>query len=519
MKSNKLKITRIIVSLLFFIPTLLLFIDVDNLLPVQFYNYVLYFQFIPSLIGFGVVSFGLLFVLLLTILFGRVYCSTICPLGILQDIISFLSKKINRKKKYKYLEEKAWIRYSLLAASFLSLASGYLLILNLLDPYSNIGRIFTNLIKPLVIGANNLISMILQYFGNYTFYPVDYKGVLISTFILPIIFLGLILWLSFTKGRLYCNLICPVGTFLGILSKYSRFKITIEKDSCKSCKVCERVCKAGCISTENKSVDFNRCVGCFDCLGVCPTNGIKLKRSSKKKGNLKISESEPDLLKRSFIAKTMIYTLVLAGIDYAQVVIQNKKPTKVPNIKKYPVTPPGSHGIEALNNSCTACHLCVSACPTGVLQPAYLEYGIFGILQPRMDYDKSFCNYECTKCADICPNDAIARIPLEKKKLTQIGKAKFIKENCIVHTENTDCGACSEHCPTKAVSMVPFKNNLYAPEVKDEYCIGCGACEHACPVKPYKAIFVDGNSVHKYAKKPESKKVEQKVNLKEDFPF
>jgi ferredoxin len=105
---------------------------------------------------------------------------------------------------------------------------------------------------------------------------------------------------------------------------------------------------------------------------------------------------------------------------------------------------------------------------------------------------------------------------LEAKKLTQIGKTVFIKDNCIVQTEKTNCGACSEHCPTKACHLVPFEGRLLIPEVTDDICVGCGACEYACPTKPYKAIFVDGNAVHEAAKKPETKGVEVAPG---DFPF
>ncbi|MEZ5012466.1 MAG: 4Fe-4S dicluster domain-containing protein [Bacteroidales bacterium] len=113
----------------------------------------------------------------------------------------------------------------------------------------------------------------------------------------------------------------------------------------------------------------------------------------------------------------------------------------------------------------------MSACPTSVLQPSFREYGLLGIMQPRMDYHKGFCNFECTVCVDVCPSGALLPLVLEAKKLTQLGKAKFIKENCIVETERTDCRACSEHCPTKAVKMVPFEGNLVIPEVTDDICI------------------------------------------------
>jgi formate hydrogenlyase subunit 6/NADH:ubiquinone oxidoreductase subunit I len=106
---------------------------------------------------------------------------------------------------------------------------------------------------------------------------------------------------------------------------------------------------------------------------------------------------------------------------------------------------------------------------------------------------------------------------VEEKKISQAGRVVFIKQNCVVFTENTDCGACTEHCPTKAVTMIPYKNSRM-PEIKQEYCVGCGACEHACPTRPYKAIYVDGNAVHLLATKkpPESK---PQIDLKQDFPF
>jgi ferredoxin len=138
-------------------------------------------------------------------------------------------------------------------------------------------------------------------------------------------------------------------------------------------------------------------------------------------------------------------------------------------------------------------------------------------MQPVMDYHKGFCNFECTVCIDVCPTGALMPLMLEAKKLTQIGKVKFIKENCIVETERTDCGACSEHCPTKAVKMIPFIDNLVIPEVEEDICIGCGACEYACPTVPFKAIYVNGNPIHLDAKKPESGTTDKKVL--EEFPF
>ena len=167
--------------------------------------------------------------------------------------------------------------------------------------------------------------------------------------------------------------------------------------------------------------------------------------------------------------------------------------------------------------------LCQRLSIRGYLLPRFWNMVLSGIMQPRMNFRAAHCNYECTICMDICPTGALLPLTVEEKKLTQTGVAKFIKENCVVYTDNTACGACSEHCPTKAVNMVPYQNPLHKPlvipEVKTDYCIGCGGCEHACPTKPYKAIFVDGHPVHKLAKKPEVQQVDQQADFDGDFPF
>ena len=329
--------------------------------------------------------------------------------------------------------------------------------------------------------------------------------------------------MSFNKGRLFCNTLCPVGTLLGLISKMSLYKISINLEKCNSCNLCTRSCKSGCIDKKNKTVDFSRCVACYNCISVCPSGGITYFKTSIPSKKINSSQADliaekTDLKRRETITKTFFYVLTLAGLSSAQTKIVPKKENKTPFIKKYPVSPPGSKSLDHFTTACTACHLCISACPTQVLQPSFLEYGFLGILQPRMDYKISFCNFDCTICGDICPSGAILPISQSIKKTIQLGKAHFIKENCIVEIEKSECGACSEHCPTKAVKMVPY-NNLHLPEVKNEYCVGCGACEYACPTKPYKAIYVEGNPIHLTAEKMPEEKLKDKLDYQEEFPF
>ncbi len=523
MKVSILKLMRVILSIIFFIPITFLLLDFAGLIPVSYTNVILYFQFVPSILKFLTIltlgASGFIIVLLLTVLFGRVYCSTICPLGFLQDAVNYISKKIyKRKRKLNYLKEQKVLRLSLLGICIVLFIFGIALAVNLIDPYSLYGRITANLFRPVVIVVNNILSSVLESFKIYSVYNFEIKAFNLAPFIISAMFFVLIVYMAYKKGRLYCNTICPVGTLLGLISKFSFFKIIIEKEECLSCGKCERDCKGSCINSEEKIVDVSRCVACFNCVNSCPTGGIKFKFSPARKqtGNRVVDQT-----KRNFLISTGIYFAALSPI-MAQVKKQIKvtKLSTIPIFRKHAISPPGSISLRKFNSKCTACSLCVNSCPTQVLQPSFLEYGFLGMQQPRMDNNAGFCNFDCTICGDICPTGAILPLSKEEKQLVRIGKVKFVEDNCIVKTQGTDCGACSEHCPTKAVHMIPYKNKLVIPEVREEYCVGCGACEFACPVKPYKAIYVEGNEVHLKAKKNvENEKPIEKIDYKEEFPF
>jgi ferredoxin len=139
-------------------------------------------------------------------------------------------------------------------------------------------------------------------------------------------------------------------------------------------------------------------------------------------------------------------------------------------------------------------------------------------MKPRLEYSAAFCNFECRRCGEVCPDGAISLLALADKQLTQIGEAHFDQKKCIVVVKGTDCAACSEHCPTKAVHTIPYGDNLRLPEVTRDLCIGCGACEYACPVLPEKAIVVAGHRRHGRARKPVETKAAAPTPAG-DFPF
>lgn len=521
MNLAKLKKIRVYVTLLFFFLTVISFLDIIHILPAKVTPYLLYFQFVPSAIKFfnqfSLLATGFIIVLIVTLLFGRVYCSSVCPLGTLQDIISRLALFLNKKKYFRLLNDFKMLKYSILSLTLISLFSGSLILLNLLDPFSLTGKIFSNVFRLGVIPLNNLAALTLEQFNIYRVYPIELKAlswvaITFSAFVLLII--GI---MSFSKGRLFCNTVCPVGTLLGLASRFSLYKITIDQNECHGCSLCETVCKAGCIDNENKKIDFERCINCFNCFTVCPSNGIVYQRSSINFTDKVTQQVDTD--KRKFFKRLFVGIVGLSEFLRAQVKIIPKKESTVLVIKKVYPSPPGSVGVEHFYSNCTACHLCVAACPTHVLQPSFLEHGVFNILQPYLDNSAAYCTFECIRCTEVCPTGAILPLTVEKKRTLQIGKTIFVKENCIVETEGTECGACSEHCPTKAVIMIPYKNKIKIPEVRNEYCVGCGACEYACPTKPYKAIYVDGNPIHQIAKEAPEERFEQEVDYKEEFPF
>jgi len=376
-------------------------------------------------------------------------------------------------------------------------------------------------VLPLRVAINNVAVKAFTGIEVYFLYPVKWTKLNLAAVFVALAWFLLVLVLSVKKGRLYCNTICPVGALLGLMAKASIFRIRLDITRCNSCGKCSAVCKAQCIDVKDQSLDFSRCIGCMNCLSPCPDKGVRIVPFWIKEEAI----LEPfDPSRRKFIGETSL--IMAAGLTieppvFGQDSVNVKKeviPATVPIFREYPVTPPGSFDRAKFNRLCTACHLCVSACPTQVLQPTWILYGLGGFLQPRMDYITGFCNFECTLCGKVCPTGAIVELPLEEKKLVQMGKAKFVKENCIVYTRNTACGACSEHCPTKAVAMVPYKDKLTIPEVTDKICIGCGACEYACPTDP-KSIYVDGNPIHLVAEKPKEVKIDEKIDYKEEFPF
>jgi ferredoxin len=527
--SKLLKWLRVVVALAVFAALTAVFVDFRELIPWKIGHWLGEIQFVPSLVALltgASLSLACIIIAIVTLAVGRIYCSTICPLGILQDIINRLTKRL-KSRPAPYSRPHTRLRQTFLWATIIAAVAGWGgFALALIDPYSNFGRIASDIFRPLVTLVNNSVVGLADAIGWHGLFRVEPHWAGLGVLAVPVFVLLLVIALAAWRGRLYCNTVCPVGTLLGWLSKRAAFQLQIKQSACRKCAACMKVCKAQCIDLSAGTIDFSRCVACYNCVNVCEEQGIGYHFAWVPKTPISTPapQAAPDAVRdphrRAFISKTMLGIAGTVGVSRVLLASEKLRGGKTKSAESFSpvICPPGSAGVERFLDCCTACHLCISECPTGVLQPTFMEYGLPGIMKPRMDFNVAFCNFDCVRCGEVCPDGAIDLLDVATKHLTKIGEANFYPDQCVVVTNGTDCAACSEHCPTKAVSTVPYRNNLRLPSLNDDLCIGCGACENVCPARPDKAIIVTGWREHGWAKKT----IEPKATMPKstgDFPF
>ena len=496
---------RISLAVLFFTFITLLFLDFTGTLH-RWLGWLAKLQFLPAILALNVGVVAVLVVL--TFVFGRIYCSVVCPLGVMQDIVSWVSGRRKKKKyRFSYSPEKRWLRYGVLAVFVLALVAGVGSLVALLAPYSSYGRIAQNIFQPIYILVNNFLAWGAERIESYAFYSKDVWIRSLPTFLIAAVTLIAISVLSWRNGRTYCNTVCPVGTMLSFLARFAWFKVAVDETKCNKCGLCSRSCKSACIDFKNHRIDYSRCVMCGDCIDKCRKQAISYAHHKKEaKIDVKTEDSSTvkssvDTSRRSFLLGTAIATVSAAlaqekkKVDGGLAEIEDKQ---APH-RDTPLTPPGSLSAENMAHHCTACQLCVAECPNDVLRPST---DLMKLIQPTMSYEHGYCRPECHRCSEICPAGAIRPIKREDKSSIQIGHAVWIKKNCVPITDGKECGNCARHCPVGAITMVSLntkeESSPKIPAVNTSRCIGCGACENLCPARPFSAIYVEGHEVHRY---------------------
>ncbi|MBP3726466.1 MAG: 4Fe-4S binding protein [Bacteroidaceae bacterium] len=496
---------RRLLGAVFFLLITLLFVDVTGAAH-HWLGWMAKVQLLPAVLALNAVVIIVLVVL--TLVFGRIYCSVICPLGVLQDVFAHLSHR-RKKHHYSYSRALSWLRYLMLGVLIVAIALGLTALTSLLDPYGHYGRFATAVLQPIYQLGNNVLASIAESFDSYAFYSVDVWLKSLPVLLIAVAFVAALFVMAWRNGRTYCNTICPVGTVLGCLSRFSLMKIRFDEQKCKNCSQCTRHCKASCIDYTRHTVDHSRCVVCGNCVDKCQFGALSygLKKSSSARHAATVTaepspnqqkDAPTDDSRRSFLLATALLTTAAMAqekkkVDGGLAEIEDKV---VPH-RQTPITPPGAWSARNMARHCTGCQLCIAQCPNGVLRPAG---GLLTAMQPTMSYERGYCRPECNRCSQVCPTDAIHPIALEEKASTQIGHAVWIEKNCVPLTDGVECGNCARHCPTGAIEMVPLDENdeesPFVPQITESRCIGCGACENLCPARPFTAIYVEGHEEH-----------------------
>ncbi|MBP5572488.1 MAG: 4Fe-4S binding protein [Bacteroidales bacterium] len=482
-----LRKTRILLAALFLVGITLLFTGIGT----EWWGWMAKLQFLPAVLGLNIAVIA--GVLAVTLLFGRIYCSVVCPLGVFQDIVIWLRRtlgKLTRKrlalkgrkpfiKRFTYSKERKWLRYGVLALIIICIAAGIQGVVLLVAPYSAYGR------------------MVALALGKTAAWPL--------IVVAAVTFVGLVI-LSWVYGRSWCSNICPVGTALGLVSRFSMFKISIDESKCTACKSCERGCKASCIDIDGgRVIDYSRCIDCFDCIGVCDAGGIKLRmawgkdprsQSGVTSPSCPAPTGHPEEGRREFIEKSAMIAgaAALTGLD-AKAQLHGGFAAVAPKQdpeRETPLVPPGAQSVKRFYDRCTGCQLCVANCPNGVLKTST---DVEHLLQPRMSYADGYCRPECNTCSTVCPAGAIEPLAKFEKLTVSWGVAHVYHKDCLAR-QGVECGNCARHCPVGAIRMVTNRAGREVPVVNEELCIGCGACENLCPVRPISAVRVNGREQH-----------------------
>lgn len=467
-------------------------------------------QLIPALLSGGVIAVAV--IVAATLVLGRVYCSVICPLGIFQDIIirlrSIIGSKSRSRNRFNYKKAATKCRISVLILFVILIVMGLTnvacaALAGLIEPYSSYGRMAYAFAVPVWDFFNNLLAMKSESYDYYMVYRTS-SYVILAVAAATLAVISLMAWFT---GRDYCNKICPVGTVLGYLSRFSLLKPMIDTSKCNGCTKCARNCKASCIDAKHHSIDYSRCVACFDCLNNCSQHAISygLRRKATAPAAPAADRKESvDASRRSFLTTAGVIAGALAVKAAEKTTDGGLTPlrTKRKLVRATAVVPAGALSLANLTEHCTACQLCVSACPNNVLSPST---SIENFMQPQMNFTQGYCRPECNRCSEVCPSGAITPIDLIEKSSTQIGRAVVDASLCISATEGIHCGNCARHCPAQAITMVETagEGSNLRPAVDETRCIGCGSCEYHCPVGSVDstkgdtpAIHVEGIEVH-----------------------
>ena len=379
----------------------------------------------------------------LTIIFGRFFCSWVCPFGSVHHFVGFLSrrgKKLLQKVQLNRYRKAQKVKYYVLAALLVMAAFPSVsatLQIGLLDPISVVTRSFNLVLLPVLDSSANLITLPRRFYEG--------GGLIFAIFLAAVL-------LNLAIPRFYCRFICPLGALFGIVGRFAIWRIGKKQGSreagsqseCTDCKLCQRDCEGGCEPAGN--IRISECVLCFNCLDSCKHDVIAYQTKPSAAGEI----TNPDISRRGFAL-----SLVSGLFGVGAIRLSNKLGS---NWYYKVIRPPGSLAEEEFLKRCVKCGQCMRVCPTNVIQPAGFEGGLENLWTPVLNnrIGSSGCQLNCVACGQVCPTSAIRSITLAEKLGVnefaeagpiRMGTAFVDRSRCLPWAMDKPCIVCEENCP------------------------------------------------------------------------
>lgn len=439
------------------------------------------------------------------LLIGRAFCGWLCPLGTTLDMMRRVTEPIagrwrrnTQRRTGRWATWCAQIPLWIAIMVVMALLVG-LNVVGLVDPFAIVMRGLTTSIFPLIEQGHHALHDWLRpavdhvpapgFLDDYRFIgaPVRQTVAQYGAAGVSAITLGVVLAMEVIQARWWCRTVCPTGSVLGVLARWSLVR-RLPGKTCGPCRVCVHSCHMGAFTDQGILVP-SACTACLSCVEDCPTGVAALQLPTEKTPTAPI-----DISRRGFL------TACAAGATLPLLpAVRTPSSSAMSTLVTRRLRPPGvaaagsdTHFLDA----CIRCSECVRVCPTQGLQPMLLADGMAGLFAPRLVPREGPCEYDCSACAQVCPSGAIPLLDLVTKQKAKLGRAIHDHQRCLPWSGGGECRACWEHCPApkKAITLTlghaPNGQAIPLPGVDAERCIGCGTCEFVCPIEGEAGIRV-----------------------------
>ncbi|MEB2313077.1 MAG: 4Fe-4S binding protein [Sorangiineae bacterium] len=461
-----------------------------------------------------------LVIIALTVVFGRVFCGWICPFGTLHHFVSWIfpSRYIKGNRRVESNKTKWWqVGKYYMMWGFLAAAAAGSAIGGLFDPICVAVRTIGIGVLPALqyigvrgsdaIADTNVRALQTAADGAQDFLArtvwTSYQYYYHQTWFIVFLLLATLFMNRFIP-RFWCRVLCPLGAFLGTISRFALFGMEKDHSKCTDCNLCLVDCQGGDSPQGGVKHQASECHMCLNCEVACPEDVIKFRFLPNRRSRVE----KPSLERRTVLATAAAGAVAIPVMRIAN------WPDKGYNPKV--IRPPGAVEEREFLDRCIRCAECMKVCPNNALHPAFFEAGVEGMWTPILIPRIGYCEFSCVLCGQVCPTGAIQKITEKEKmgigqKPISLGTAMYDRGRCLPWAMATPCIVCEEFCPTspKAIwpdevevpkrDSVPGPNGehpkmltikVQQPHVDPSLCVGCGACEKVCPIVDQPAVYV-----------------------------